>query len=542
MFDAGVAAWGMKFKEDTVRPVTTINELFKGSVVSDWRGNRTATIDDKDLWRPYQLRRNIVPPFPDIPSGHSAFSTSASVVLRNLLGTNVFDYDTEPFISRFDLDDGFDGDPNNGNEEVILNWKTISQAADAAGYSRLLGGIHMMQGNVIGLEMGARVGHSTLKHLRHLFGDSDIGQDPVEDVFDHIVMGTGRDDDLLVAPCVEDSPVEVYGFYGDDGETLPARYSICIAPFILFLSLLIILSSHCSTFWLQLLCLARTLVLELNHPGVCGPVSFFGGDGMDVFRVGGMVTIQDYEDQDIIVLLQGEGTISTVASDSVTTVFVDDDAVLMVDGVWNTEELNIVFSSRRRRRAPRGNTVVNFSQLAVEWVKLSERGPTISSHFMAHVNAALFDAYAAFEPDTTGAITNLDDGVRVDDSDLPPEEFRDAQLHSMAAAAHEVITTLGSRLLQQRYLEIENGENATERLSELLEDADAVRDEVVVRLDLQGDALAIAEGVSEAVSEAILKHVTEDGSNYQNDYQDTSGYAIRPMFEPVPVVSCFCCM
>merc|ERR1711966_484265 len=192
--------------------------------------------------------------------------------------------------------------PSNGNEEMTLNWKTISQAADAAGFSLLLGGIHMMQGNVLGLEMGARVGHLALKHLRHLFGDSDIGQDPVEDVFDHIVMGTGRDDDLLVAPCVEDSPVEIYGFYGDD-------------------------------------------VLELNHPEVCGPVSFFGGDGMDVFRVGGMVTIQDYEDQEAIVLLQSEGTISTVVSNSVTTVFVDNDAVLMVDGVWNTEDLNISFGS-----------------------------------------------------------------------------------------------------------------------------------------------------------------------------------------------------
>ena len=67
----------------------------------------------------------------------SAFSTSSSVVLRNLLGTNVFDYSTEPFKSRFDKDDSFDGNPANGNEEVILNWKTFSQAADAAGLSRL---------------------------------------------------------------------------------------------------------------------------------------------------------------------------------------------------------------------------------------------------------------------------------------------------------------------------------------------------------------------------------------------------------------------
>merc|ERR1712086_784220 len=285
----------MKYAEDTVRPVTAINELFKGSEVSDWRGNRTDTIDDKDLWRPYQLRRNIVPPFPDIPSGHSAFSTSASVVLRNLLGKNVFNYTTDPFISRFDLDDGFDGQPDNGNEEATLSWETLSQAADAAGYSRLLGGINMM-----GLEMGARVGHSTLKHLRHLFGDSDLGQDPVEDIFEHIITGTGQDDAPLIAPCVQDSPVEVYGFYGND-------------------------------------------VLEFNESGGCGPVSFFGGDGMDTFRVGAMVTIQDYEGHDTIELLQEEGPISTFVSDSVTTVFVDGDEALMVDGVWSTNELDIVF-------------------------------------------------------------------------------------------------------------------------------------------------------------------------------------------------------
>ena len=210
----------MKFFYDTVRPFTAINELFCGSQVSDWRGNLTASIDDYDHWRPYQLGRNVMPPFPDIPSGHSAFSTSSSVVLRNLLGTNVFDYYTEPFKSRFDLDDGFDGNPANGNEDVVLNWKTFSESVDAAGFSRLYGGIHMTQGNVIGLEMGARVGHSTLAYLRHIFGDDDLGKDPVGGVFNDIIFGTGKDDALLVAPCVQDSPVEVYGFYGNDGKLL----------------------------------------------------------------------------------------------------------------------------------------------------------------------------------------------------------------------------------------------------------------------------------------------------------------------------------
>merc|ERR1711865_1259710 len=44
-----------------------------------------------------------------------------------------------------------------------------------------------------------------------------------------------------------------------------------------------------------------------------------------------------------IEILQEEGPISTSISDSVTTVFVNNNAVLMVDGVWSTNELNIIF-------------------------------------------------------------------------------------------------------------------------------------------------------------------------------------------------------
>merc|ERR1712194_717210 len=74
-----------------------------------------------------------------------------------------------------------------------------------------------------------------------------------------------------------------------------------------------------------------------------GPVSLFGGDGMDIFRVGAMVTVQDYESHDTIEILQEEGTISTSISNSVTTVLLNNNAVLMVDGVWSTNELNIIF-------------------------------------------------------------------------------------------------------------------------------------------------------------------------------------------------------
>ena len=102
------------------RPVTAVNELFFGTTVSDWTGtspgNKVANLDERDFWRPYQLKRNASPPFPDVPSGHSVFSTSASVVLRHLVRTNEFNFESEPFICRFDTDGGFDGDEANGNE------------------------------------------------------------------------------------------------------------------------------------------------------------------------------------------------------------------------------------------------------------------------------------------------------------------------------------------------------------------------------------------------------------------------------------------
>jgi len=272
---------------------------YAGSTVSDWRSDKEAVIDDRNQWRPYQSDKSLTPPFPDVPSGHSAFSSSASVVLQGLLGSNVDDFTTEPFKSRFDLEKGFDGLSTNGNEDYQLSYKTHSSAADASGYSRLYGGIHLMQGNLVGLDMGVRVGHSSLAYLRQLAGDQNLGNDPVEDVFRGLVFGTGEDDDL-VAPCIRGSPVEVYGWYGDD-------------------------------------------VLEFNTSGNCGPVSLFGGWGADTFRIGARATIQDYEEGDTIRLLntRNRARLTRSFANLVTTVFVDGSAAVYVAGEWNLSQLNI---------------------------------------------------------------------------------------------------------------------------------------------------------------------------------------------------------
>ena len=68
--------------------------------------------------------------------------------------------------------------------------------------------------------MGTRVGHLTLQYLRTIFQtESDLGDEPVQDVMEDIVFGTGKNDNALIAPCKDDgSIVEVYGYYGDDGK------------------------------------------------------------------------------------------------------------------------------------------------------------------------------------------------------------------------------------------------------------------------------------------------------------------------------------
>lgn len=184
----------------------------------------------------------------------------------------------------------------------------------------------------------------------------------------------------------------------------------------------------------------------------------------------------------------------------------------------------------------RAAVVLDFSDLAMDWVRKSERGPTISTHFVMYVTASLFDAYAAFEDGTTGAITDLED-VRVPER-LRRWSFRDkkqAQQYAMADAAHRVITELGQTLLDQQYLEAEDGEDAAERLEELLSTARELRDGFVD--GVSGKAKTKAEAVSAAVSSAILSRVNEDGSNFQNDYVDTTGYAPDPWISPEPIVS-----
>ena len=310
VFDAGVASWDSKYHFNSVRPFTTINQVFFGSEVPSFKGPVLAGTDDRDVWFPYQLRRNFTPPFPDIPSGHSSFSYAASTVMKELFASNNFDYQSAEFNSRFDTTDGFNGDPADGNESVMLNWKYLSLAAEEAGISRLYGGIHMQEGNWIGLKFGIQIGHAALLKVHALMrGEAPSSPNASSAWFNEspaLVFGTMSNDSLSDVQIMSDKG-EIYGFYGDD--TLTAGDTL----------------------------LASTLEM-------------FGGFGQDRFILNGEANllIRDYEPGETITI--GNGAWDNARQEPLTVAHPDDTTtqlkfgdivVATVDGYWLLEELTI---------------------------------------------------------------------------------------------------------------------------------------------------------------------------------------------------------
>ena len=118
--DAFIGCWNAKFEFNLLRPVTYIQRV----IDPKW----TSTL--------------ITPPFPEYPSGHSTQSGAAASVLTAFLGENY------TFTDRTHDEDGLEA----------RSYKSIWDAANEAGISRLYGGIHFRSAIERGLEQGRCVG------------------------------------------------------------------------------------------------------------------------------------------------------------------------------------------------------------------------------------------------------------------------------------------------------------------------------------------------------------------------------------------------
>ena len=222
LHDAAIAAWELKRKYVSARPITLIRYMaehgqrsdpkaasydpeglplieglselitptssapgerhehlarYLGEVaVRSWRGEPGNHVTDiagvgwiRGVdWIPYQRRTFVTPAFPGYVSGHSTFSRAAATVLAGLTGSEFFpggfgSYSCDPGYLFFEL---------GPSAKVSLEWATYYDAADQAGQSRIWGGIHIRFDDLDGRRIGARVGQSALDRAQEIFAGS----------------------------------------------------------------------------------------------------------------------------------------------------------------------------------------------------------------------------------------------------------------------------------------------------------------------------------------------------------------------------------
>ena len=161
LLDASIAAWDCKVAYDFVRPITAIQFLYAGKQVRAWAGPGLGTQSiDGSQFRTYIQ----TPAFAEYVSGHSTFSAASAYVLAQFTGSDRFGLSVTLAPGSSVIEPGL-----TPAEPVTLSWKKFSDAADEAGLSRRLGGIHFWSGDHAGRLLGRRVGRLAWKRSAELF-------------------------------------------------------------------------------------------------------------------------------------------------------------------------------------------------------------------------------------------------------------------------------------------------------------------------------------------------------------------------------------
>jgi hypothetical protein len=172
VFDAGIVAWDAKRAFDSARPATTLPFLFQGQVIESWGGPGQGTRRmDGRFWIPYQASTFPTPPFPEFVSGHSSFSAAGAEILRLFTGSDRFGASVTLQAGTSKIEPGI-----TPSTDTTLHWKTFSEAADQAGFSRRLGGIHFKSADLAGRAVGTAVARKAWRKAAGLW--SGFPQEP----------------------------------------------------------------------------------------------------------------------------------------------------------------------------------------------------------------------------------------------------------------------------------------------------------------------------------------------------------------------------
>jgi hypothetical protein len=165
MSDAGIAIWESKYYYQVWRPITGIREADAGTGPSQLGDGNDATIGDPTftpLGAPASnlMGPNFTPPFPGYPSGHAGFGGAIFEILRRFYGT-----DDIPFTF---VSDEYNGETidNQNNVRPLLprSFKTLAQAEEENGQSRIYLGIHWSFDKTAGIEQGRQVAGYIFEH------------------------------------------------------------------------------------------------------------------------------------------------------------------------------------------------------------------------------------------------------------------------------------------------------------------------------------------------------------------------------------------
>ncbi|MCA1563245.1 MAG: vanadium-dependent haloperoxidase [Acidobacteria bacterium] len=178
--DAFIASWEAKLEYDSSRPYTLVRHYFEGETLRGWGGPGRGTVTlPAEQWQPYSPGNFVTPPFPGYVSGHSTVSGASARLLELFTGSDEFGVEetwvvgslTEPGIPCY-LVQQVEGEPLPPEDlscEVTISLPTFSATAEAAGFSRILGGFHIQSDNLAGLELGRQIADHDWDVIRSYF-------------------------------------------------------------------------------------------------------------------------------------------------------------------------------------------------------------------------------------------------------------------------------------------------------------------------------------------------------------------------------------
>jgi hypothetical protein len=160
MLDTAIATLDCKVAWNGARPEPFIKYYFRGETIQSWGGrDRGAQAIKGEDFRPYLSTSAS----PEHVSGHSTFGAAGATVLRLFTGSDDLGYEVVFSANALKNDSG-------PAQDVRFRWSTFSEAADAAGWSRVYGGIHFNTGDRYGREIGEKVGQKAWRKAQMYFG------------------------------------------------------------------------------------------------------------------------------------------------------------------------------------------------------------------------------------------------------------------------------------------------------------------------------------------------------------------------------------